>query len=107
MGCEPRILIQVTRSVRHDGTMPLPRWFVRIKIARNFKEVHVKSDEYNYASFNMQKEVGKFSKFQELALRTGVLAPDFLVEDLETGQTVHLKDLWRDGLVIIEFGSYT
>ena len=63
--------------------------------------------DYNYASFDMRNERGKFSEFQTLALQTGGRAPDFPLEDLETGQPVSLKDLWSNRSLIIEFGSYT
>ena len=63
--------------------------------------------KYNYATFNMRNEMGKFSEFQTLALHTGDRAPGFPLEDLETGQPVSLKDLWNDHHVVIEFGSYT
>lgn len=63
--------------------------------------------EYNYSVFNLKGELGKFSEFQDHPLHAGRVAPDFPLEDLDTGQTVRLKELWDGGLVIIEFGSYT
>jgi hypothetical protein len=63
--------------------------------------------EYNYAVFNLQAEMPKFTEFQDHPLRAGKQAPDFPLEHLETGRVVRLKDFWTDGLVIIEFGSYT
>lgn len=63
--------------------------------------------EYNYAVFNLQAEMPKFTEFQDHPLHAGRQAPDFPLEDLETRQTVHLKDLWSGGPVVIEFGSYT
>jgi hypothetical protein len=72
-----------------------------------FMEGNMTTDDYNYASFKMQREMGKFTAFQDLALHTGRRAPDFPFEDLETGQTVNLMGLCDSGLVIIEFGSYT
>jgi hypothetical protein len=65
------------------------------------------ADEYNYAVFNLKAEMGKFAEFQDDRLHPGREAPDFPLEDLETSQTVRLKDLWSDGLVVIEFGSFT
>jgi hypothetical protein len=62
---------------------------------------------YNYSVFNLQAELGKFDEFENLPLHAGRRAPDFPVEDLETGKTVQLKDLWGSGLLIVEFGSYT
>jgi hypothetical protein len=63
--------------------------------------------EYNHAVFNLDSEKDKFTEFRDHPLHAGRNAPDFPLEDLATGQTVHLKDIWSDGLVIIEFGSYT
>jgi hypothetical protein len=63
--------------------------------------------DYNYAVFNLEAEKDKFTEFQDHLLHAGRIATDFPLEDLATGQTVHLKDLWNDGLVIIEFGSFT
>jgi hypothetical protein len=62
--------------------------------------------EYNYAVFNLKAEMGKFTEFQDHSLHAGRDAADLPLEDLNTGQTVRLKDLWSDGLVI-EFGSFT
>jgi hypothetical protein len=65
------------------------------------------ANEYNYAVFNMKAEMGRFTEFQDLPLHAGRQAPDFPLEDLETGQTVRLKELWGRDLVVIEFGSFT
>ncbi len=63
--------------------------------------------EYNYSVFNLQAEMGKFAGFQDHPLHAGRQAPDFPLEDLESGKLVHLRDFWTDALVVIEFGSYT
>ena len=65
------------------------------------------ASEYNYSVFNLKAEMGKFAEFQDLPLHPGREAPDFPLEDLDTSQAVRLKDLWSDGLVVIEFGSFT
>jgi hypothetical protein len=65
------------------------------------------TEEYNYAVFNLQRESGKFTEFQDHPLHAGRTAPDFPLEDLSSGQAVRLKELWTGGLVVIEFGSYT
>ena len=67
---------------------------------------HMTTNGYNYAVFNLQAELGKFEEFENHPLHAG-RRPDFPVEQLETGQTANLKDLWSGGLLIIEFGSYT
>ena len=65
------------------------------------------TDDYNYAVFNLQRESGKFTEFQDHPLHAGRPAPDFPLEDLSTGAAVRMKDLWTSGLVVIEFGSFT
>ena len=62
--------------------------------------------EYNYVHFDMIAERPKFDGFADI-LHVGQRAPDFPLEDLESGETVHLKELWSEGLVIAEFGSFT
>ena len=61
---------------------------------------------YNYEIFDMQAERPNFEGFVA-NLHVGERAPDFPLEDLESGETVRLKDLWSKGLVIAEFGSFT
>ncbi len=64
-------------------------------------------DDYNYAAFApTDKEMEKFSRFFE-APNAGTVAPDYALEDLATGDAVHLKDLWKRDAVIMEFGSYS
>ncbi len=62
--------------------------------------------KYNYDVFNMQAELPHFEGFVG-NLHVGERAPDFPLEDLDSGETVRLKDLWSKGLVIAEFGSFT
>ncbi len=64
-------------------------------------------DTYNYAHFPPQGEkADKFEAFFE-APNVGTIAPDFALEDLGTGETVRLKDFWKSGAVLMEFGSYS
>ena len=62
--------------------------------------------DYNYAVFDMQAEAPNFQGFSS-RLHVGERAPDFPLEDLESGATVNIKDLWSDGPVVVEFGSFT
>jgi hypothetical protein len=62
--------------------------------------------DYNYADFDMEREQPAFRGFPG-GLGPGERAPDFPLEDLETGETVHLKELWAKETVVIEFGSFT
>jgi hypothetical protein len=34
-------------------------------------------------------------------------APTFTLEDLTSGNPVEMKELWRAGVAVIEFGSFT
>mgnify|MGYP000038018490 FL=1 len=64
-------------------------------------------DDYNYAHFPPTGEkADKFERFYE-APNVGTIAPDIALEDLESGETLHLKDLWKLGAVLMEFGSYS
>jgi len=40
-------------------------------------------------------------------LHAGMRAPSFPLENLADGETVQMQELWRDGLALIEFGSFT
>jgi hypothetical protein len=62
--------------------------------------------DYNYPDFDMARESPPFEAFPG-GLRPGDRAPDFPLEDLESGATVHLKELWAKETVVIEFGSFT
>ena len=62
--------------------------------------------DYNYAAFDMASEMPNFQGFPDV-LHVGERAPDFPLEDLESGETVNLKDMWADGVVVAEFGSFT
>jgi hypothetical protein len=65
-----------------------------------------KMSEYNYVHFDMAAERPNFDRFSS-ELHVGERAPDFPLEDLDTGETVNLKDVWSTGLVVAEFGSFT
>lgn len=62
--------------------------------------------EYNYSTFDIKTEMDPFGNFQNM-LHVGGRAPDFPLEDLASGETVQMKDLWAKGPVVIEFGSFT
>jgi len=64
------------------------------------------ADDYNYGVFDMSKDHSSFQSFKA-SLFVGERAPDFPLEDLDTGEQVDLKSLWKDGPAIIEFGSFT
>jgi hypothetical protein len=62
--------------------------------------------DYNYSAFDMTAERPHQANFVA-NLHVGERAPDFPLEDLDSGETVHLGDIWADGPVIAEFGSFT
>ncbi|MBF6590229.1 MAG: hypothetical protein IVW57_06810 [Ktedonobacterales bacterium] len=60
------------------------------------------ASEYNYAIFRGEEDFEAFMG----PPHTGTRAPDGLLTDLE-GHEVTLSSLWREGHLVIEFGSYT
>ena len=62
-------------------------------------------EDYNYCTWNPGSE--SFEDFASEAPQITNCAPSFPVEDLATGETVQLKDIWRKGVTIVEFGSFT
>jgi hypothetical protein len=65
----------------------------------------VKPEDYNYSVWNPGSE--SFEDFATKAPQVTSRAPSFPVEDLATGEAVQLKDIWRKGVTIVEFGSFT
>jgi len=65
----------------------------------------VKDTPYNYSVFKIQP--GEFEEFAESAPKATMRAPSIPLEDLATGETVEMKDLWKTGVTILEFGSFT
>lgn len=61
--------------------------------------------EYNYAVF--EAALQEFFEFAVTAPKVTTRAPSFPLEELSTGDTVDMKDLWISDAVIIEFGSFT
>lgn len=61
--------------------------------------------QYNYSEFVVSPN--EFLEFGEHAPKATMRAPSFALEDLATGETVEMKDLWKSGVAIMEFGSFT
>ena len=61
-------------------------------------------NSYNKTAFT--GEIEAFERFPE-APRVGAIAPDLPLEDLDSGDTRHIAELWRRDTVIMEFGSYS
>lgn len=62
-------------------------------------------DSYNYSRFELSPQ--EFLDFAVHAPKVTMRAPSFPLEDLRTGKTVDLRELWDGGLVVMEFGSFT
>lgn len=61
--------------------------------------------EYNYSEFVANPE--EFTEFALHAPKATMRAPSFPLEDLATGKTVQMSELWSGGVALIEFGSFT
>lgn len=61
---------------------------------------------YNYPSFPLDMEEDVFQAFPH-ALKVGQPAPDGEAVSLAGGDRVRLSDLWRQGMLVLEFGSIT
>jgi hypothetical protein len=64
------------------------------------------ADAYNYAIFPPGDDVDFFRFFAE-HLKPGDTAPDVELLDLDSGEMVALRDVTRNGLTVIELGSFT
>ena len=65
-----------------------------------------KMEEYNYETFPLNMTAEGFTDFPEF-LHVGRKAPDGELVDAATGRTVRLSDHWRNGPLMVEFGSIT
>jgi hypothetical protein len=63
------------------------------------------NNHYNYSAF--EASLPEFFDFAVNAPKVTTRAPSFPVEDLASGTTMEMRDLWSIGVVIIEFGSFT
>lgn len=61
--------------------------------------------EYNYSEFVASSN--EFVDFAVQAPKVTMRAPSFPLEDLATGQTVQMSELWASGIAVLEFGSFT
>jgi hypothetical protein len=65
----------------------------------------MRNESYNYSVFDVSP--AEFLDFAKHAPKVTMRAPSFPLEDLATGGVVQMKELWRTGIVVIEFGSFT
>lgn len=61
--------------------------------------------EYNYTDFDLKREEPPFIAFRK-QLHVGERAPDFELHRLGA-QPLRLRDLWKTGAAVLEFGSFT
>jgi len=62
--------------------------------------------EYNYKHFPLDGDMQDFVSFPD-ATRVGTKAPDGVLIDAKDGGDVALGDVYRKGVTVVEFGSYT
>ncbi len=62
--------------------------------------------EYNYKTFPLDADMHDFVQFPNIA-RVGTKAPDGVLIDAKDGSEVRLGALYRNGVSVIEFGSFT
>jgi hypothetical protein len=63
------------------------------------------ANDYNYSVFVASPE--EFTDFAVHAPKVTMRAPSFPLEDLATGNTVEMSGLWKSGVAVLEFGSFT
>jgi hypothetical protein len=63
------------------------------------------SNQYNYSEFVASPN--EFFDFAVHAPKVTMRAPSFPLEDLATGKTVQMSELWSSGVAVLEFGSFT
>lgn len=63
-------------------------------------------DDYNYAHFPLDGDMQDFVRFPEVA-RVGTKAPDGVLVDARDHREIRLRELYRKGVTVLEFGSFT
>ncbi len=64
------------------------------------------ANDYNYSDFILRREIPLFQEFRD-RLHVGEHAPDFELRRLDDNERVRLSGYWKDGPVVVEFGSFT
>lgn len=62
-------------------------------------------DLYKYSVFDASPT--EFLDFATHAPKVTMRAPSFQLEDIASGAPVEMKELWKTGVALIEFGSFT
>lgn len=63
-------------------------------------------EPYNAITFPVDSDVEDFQRFPDI-VKVGTTAPETELTDLSSGQPVRLRDVTRQGITILEFGSLT
>jgi hypothetical protein len=63
------------------------------------------ADSYNYSEFVASPR--EFDDFALHAPKATMRAPSFPLEDLASGRTIEMRELWKSEIALIEFGSFT
>ncbi len=64
------------------------------------------NETYNAPDFPVDSDVEDFQRFPDI-VKVGTTAPDTELTDLDSGAPVSLRDVTRNGITILEFGSLT
>jgi hypothetical protein len=65
-------------------------------------------EDYNYRIFSHKAVAPEFMSFMGTGIKVGDrIAADYVLEDLDSGEKKAMKDLWKSGLALLEFGSFT
>ena len=62
--------------------------------------------DYNYKNFPLDADMDDFVRFPDVA-RVSSKAPDGVLLDAKDGSEIGLGELFRRGVTVMEFGSYT
>ncbi len=60
---------------------------------------------YHYTTFEFHTE--EFDNFSAAAPKSTMRAPNFPLEDLTSGTIIEMKELWKTGMAVVEFGSFS
>ena len=63
------------------------------------------NDIYNFSAFG--GTLDEFADFAIHAPKVTMRVPSFALENLSSGEPFELKELWKRGVAVIEFGSFT
>ena len=95
------------RNVVYRGPLWLAAGCLTSGIRLNQPRKAILMDQARYNCSEFVASPNEFLEFAEQAPKATMRAPSFPLEDLATGETVDMKDLWSTGVTVMEFGSFT